>query len=132
MENLKIKLATGKIITIEAFHFTKTYGGLLTGEPSKEINEEIIKNISYPKNWGQRRAVFDRKDWYLSNEVLKPITYSAWLMAESIDDKEKQYDGSSIIVIWIDDEPKGKDIEEIIVSGIGLFDWEKFAENYQF
>ncbi|HQZ25180.1 MAG TPA: hypothetical protein PLD18_07750, partial [Flavobacterium sp.] len=91
MENLKIKLATGKIVTIEAFHFTKTYGGLI-GNPSKEINQEIIKNISYPKNWGQRRAVFDRKDWYLSSEVLKPIIYSAWLTAESIGGKEKHND----------------------------------------
>lgn len=125
-----IKLATGKVVTIEAFHFTSTYGWMLIGKPSKEINEEIIKNISYPKNWGQRKAVLDRKNWYLSNDVLKPIVYSAWLTAESIDDKGKKYDGSSLIVTWIDDEPKDKTTKELIVSGIGLLDWEKFAQNY--
>lgn len=130
MGNLKIKLATGKVVKLEAFHLTKTYGGLMLGHPTIEINKDIVRNISYPKSWGLRKSVYDRTNWYLSKEVLKPITYCAWLTAESIDDQEDIFDGSELIVIFIGNEPNNKTIEEVIVSGLGMFEWEKFAENF--
>lgn len=131
MGNLKIKLATGKVVKLEAFHLTKTYGGLMLGHPTIEINKDIIRNISYPKSWGLRKSVYDRTNWYLSKEILRPTTYCAWLTsAESIDDKEKKFDGSELIVIWIGNEPNNETIEELIVSGLGMFEWEKYATNF--
>ena len=132
MENIKIKLASGKNVTLESFHMTKTYAGLFAGETTKEMNEKIINNFSSQKNWGARKSYIEKSNMYLSEDVLKPLIYSASLSAKPINDKGKQFDGSSIIVIWFGDNIKDKNIEELIVSGIGKFDWDENAENYQF
>lgn len=130
MENLKIKLASGKIVTLEAFHMSRTYGCLITGKPNKEINTDIINNISYPSNWGKRKAVFNKSDLYISEDVLKPIVYSAWLSSKSINDKDNQFDGSDIVVIWFGDSLKGESIDKLIVSILEELDWDKNAENF--
>lgn len=132
MKNLKIKLASGKNVTLEAFHMTTTYEGLLAGEPAKEMNEKIIDNLSYPKNWGVRKSYIEKSNMYLSEDVLKPLVFSAWLSAKPINDKEKKFDGSEIIVMWLGDTIKDKNIEKLIVSGLGHFDWDKHANNFQF
>jgi hypothetical protein len=130
MKNLNIKLATGKIVTLESFNISTTYGGMLVGNPSKEDNIELVNNISYPKDWGTRKAVFNKSDLYISDDVLKPLVFSAWLSAEAINDKENQFDGSHIIVIWLGDTIKGKTLDELIVLGLENFDWNKHAENF--
>ena len=132
MKNQNIKLATGKIVTLEAFNMSKTYRGWIVGSPSKEDNIEVINNIYYPKDWGNRKSYVEKSKMLLSENILKPIIYSAWLSAKSINDKEKQFDGSEIIVIWLGETIKDKNIEELIVSGLGHFDWDKHASNFQF
>lgn len=132
MENIKIKLASGKIVTLESFHMCKTYSGLITGEPTEEINIEIINNISYPKNWGTRKSFIKKSTMYLSKDILNPVVFSVWLSANPVNDRKNQFDGSSVILTWLTDNLKGKNIEEIIVSGIITFDWDKHAENFQF
>jgi hypothetical protein len=131
MKNIKIKLAIGKTVMLEAFHMSNTYAGMIVGKPSAEYNNEIIENISYPKDWGARKYYVAKSDIYLKEGVLKPIVYSAWLSAKSINDKERQFDGSSIVVIWLGDTIKSYTIEELIVFGLGKFDWDREAENYQ-
>ena len=132
MKSLKIKLASGKNVTLESFHITKTYAGLLAGEPTKEMNEKIIDNLNYPKNLGATKSYIEKSNMYLSEVILKPLVFSARLSAEPINDKEKQFDGSEINVIWLGESIKGKSIEELIVSGLGHFDWDKHADNFQF
>ena len=41
-ENMEIKLQTGRIVQVEAFNLSTTYGSLLVGEPNEEINNSII------------------------------------------------------------------------------------------
>lgn len=132
MGQLKIKLASGKNVTLESFHMTTTYAGLLAGEPTIEMNEKIINNFSSPKNWGARKSYIEKSSMYLSEDVLKPLLFSARLSAKPINDKEKQFDGSEIIVIWLGETIKDKNFEELIVSGLGHFDWDKHANNFQF
>lgn len=47
---MKIKLKTGKIVEVEAFNMSRTYGGLLIGEPDEAMNDSIIGLISYSKD----------------------------------------------------------------------------------
>lgn len=132
MKNLNIKLATGKTVTLEAFHMTTTYGGMIVGRPSKEDNIEVINNISYPKDWGVRKSYIEKSNMYLSQDTLKPLVYSAWLSAEAINDKGNQFNGSDIIVIWFGDKELNKSIKGIIVDGLRMLDWDKHAENFNF
>lgn len=132
MGQLKIKLVSGKNVTLEAFQMSLTYSGLLAGEPTQEMNEKIINNFSSPKKWGGKKTYIEKTNMYRSENVLKPIIYSAWLSAKPINDKEKQFDGSDIVVVWFGNEKLNKSIKRIIVDGLGMFDWDNYAENYQF
>jgi hypothetical protein len=129
---MKIKLNTGKTVSLEAFHQTQTYSGLLVGTPSKASNDILIEKINYPKDWGNQTCILNKSDLYVSENILKPIIYCAWLSAEPIENKNNQYDGSSVVVIWIGNEHLDKSIQEIIVDGIGNFVWDKYASNFQF
>lgn len=130
---MKIKLQSGKKVYIEAFHCTPTYSGLLVGNPNKELNERLLQQISSPVEWGQRKTLLKKSDLYVSNDVLKPIIYSVWLSStESIKSHGNEFEGSDIILIWLEDENLDISIKDNIKYGIGLFDWDKNAENYQF
>jgi hypothetical protein len=128
---MKIKLQSGKEVYVEAFHCTPTYAGLILGSPTKESNEKLLKQISSPVGWGQRKTLLKKSDLYVSKDVLKPIIYSVWLSSEPVNDADNKYDGSNLILIWLGDENKEITIHDLIILGIGLFDWEKYAENYQ-
>jgi hypothetical protein len=129
MENIKIKLSSGKIVTLEAFNMSMTYAGLLVGEPNNEMNDSIISQISYPTNWGTRKAVLNKTDMYTSKNVLKPIIYSVWLTASAV---LKINDGSSMVLIWFGENSTDKSIQEIIIKGVGGFDWNKHAESFEY
>lgn len=128
---MKIKLKTGRVIQVEAFNMSKTYGGLLVGEPDETMNDRIIDLISYSKEWGNHKTLLNTKNMYVSKDVLKSVIYSAWLDSEPINDLENYYDGSEIVVSWFGEEQIKKSIKEIIEAGLSDFDYEKHAVNYQ-
>ena len=129
---MKIKLNSGKEVYVEAFHCTPTYAGLILGSPTKESNEKLLKQISSPVGWGQRKTLLKKSDLYVSKDVLKPIIYSVWLSSEPINKEGDEFEGSNIILIWLEDENLDMTIKDNISYGIGLFDWDKNAENFNF
>lgn len=129
---MKIELIGGKKVNLEGFNVEPTFAGLLVGIPTQESKQLLIKSIKPPTQWGQRATLFKKSDLYASKNVLNPMIYSAWLSSpEPINDKDNEYDGSNLILIWLGDENKEMTLEDLIVYGIGLFDWDKNAENYQ-
>jgi hypothetical protein len=128
---MNIELIGGKKVTLEGFNVEPTYAGLLVGIPTKESNQQLIKSIKPPIQWGQRATLFKKSDLYASKNVLNPIIYSAWLSAEPINDEDNKFDGSNLILIWLGDEHEKMNIHDLIIYGIGLFDWDKKAENFQ-
>lgn len=132
MENIKIKLGEREI-TIEKFHFSRTYTGLIIGYPNKVINDKIISDYESSLNIGNRKSIFIVKDEdYINDEVMKPVIYSAWLDSDPVNDKENQYDGSWIVVSWFGEEQIEKSIKEIIEDGLSHFYYDEYAVNYQF
>jgi hypothetical protein len=129
---MEIKLPTGRIVEVEAFNMSQTYGGLLVGEPNEAMNDSIIGLISYSKDWGNRKALLNKEDMYVSKNVLKPIIYSVWLTSSVVPEKSKINDASSIVVLWFGVESEDKSIRDIITDGIGNIDWDKNAENIQY
>lgn len=129
---MEIKLQTGRIVQVEAFCMSRTYGGLLVGEPNEAMNDGIIGLISYSKDWGNRKALLNKKDIYISKNVLKPIIYSAWLTSDVVPEESEINDSSTIVLLWFGEEPNNKSIHEIIKEEISNFDWDKRAENIQF
>lgn len=126
---MNIKLNTGKTVTLESFNMSSTYGGLLIGEPNEAMNDGIIGLITQSKEWGNRKVLLKKKNRYRSKDVLKPIVYKVWLTADAVPSNSKEKDASSIVLIWFGECELKKSIQEIIIEGVGNFDWDSNAEN---
>lgn len=127
----KIKLGKREF-TIEGFHFSRTYSGLIIGSPNKVINDKIISDYESSLNVGNRKSVFVLNDKdYITDEVLKPVIYTAWLDSDPVNDKKNQYDGSWIVVSWFGEEQIEKSIKEIVEDRLVDFNYDEYALNYQ-
>jgi hypothetical protein len=129
---MEIKLKTGKIVRVESFIMSSTYGGVLVGKPNKNMNDEIISFMTHSNDFGKRKVLIKKQNRYSSKDVLKPIVYKVLLMSEPIANGSKTADASSIVLVWFGDANTDKSISEIIVEGVGNFDWDSNAENINF
>ena len=129
MNYRQIKLANGKIVTIEEFKMQFVYDGMLLGQPNKEVNGKIISNFINSFNSNKIYMIMD--DAYVTEDRLKPILFSALLASEPINDKEGIYDGSYLNIAWFGDDFKSNTIDEMIMN-LKNFDYDKEADNYEF
>ena len=129
MNYRQIKLANGKIVTIDDFKMRFVYNGILLGQPNKEVNGKIIAN--FIKSFNSNKVFMIMNDAYVTEDRLKPILFSALLASEPINDKEGIYDGSYLNIAWFGDDFKSNTIDEMIMN-LKNFDYDKEADNYQF
>ena len=129
MNYRQIKLTNGKIVTLEDFRMQFVYDGILLGKPSKELNEKLIAN--FVKTFNSNKVLVLLEDAYVSEELLKPILFSAQLVSGPVNDKEGLYDGSYLNIVWFGDDFKNTTIEKMI-KDLKNFDYEKEAQNYEF
>jgi hypothetical protein len=128
MNYREIKLANGKIVTLERFKMEFIYDGILVGKPNKEMNDRIISDAI--KKYNQNKVLVLMDDAYTSEDLLKPIMITAELTSVPINDNEEIYDGSYINVIWFSNDFKTSTIEKMI--GNLRLDFDKEALNFQF
>lgn len=126
---MEIKLKTGKVVSLETFSMSMTYGGLLVGKPDEAMNDGIIGQITHSKELGNKKVFIKKIDQYSSKNVLKPIIYTVWLTADAVPTGSDIKDASSIVLIWFGETNPDKSINEIIAEGVGNFDWDSNAEN---
>ena len=129
MNYRQIKLANGKIVTIDDFKMRFVYDGILLGQPNKEVNGKIISN--FIKSFNSNKVFMIMNDAYVTEDRLKPIFFSALLASEPINDKEGIYDGSYLNIAWFGDDFKSNTIDEMIMN-LKNFDYDKEADNYEF
>lgn len=127
---MQVQLNCGRDIRIDGFQLGYTYGGLLEGIPNKRMNENIFQRTSYPLNWGERKVLKIKPNKDDFNTALKACYYSVWL--HSNDPIDTRYHGSELVVIWFDERPNNRTIEEIILSGIKDIDWLNNAEDFEY
>jgi hypothetical protein len=105
---MKIILQSGKEVFVEAYNNCQTYAGLLYGSPNNELNENIIKHLKYPSEWGEKVYIIKNFDMYVSDDILKPIINCASLSSKPIDLERETLSRSEIIVIWFSVEQPEK------------------------
>ena len=128
MNYREIKLANGKVVTLERFKMEFIYDGILVGKPNKEMNDRIISDAI--KKFNQNKVLVLMDNAYTSEDLLKPIMITAELTSVPINDNEEIYDGSYINVIWFSNDFKTSTIEKMIANL--KFDYEDEAKNYEF
>ena len=127
---IRIKLNCGRKVKVDGFEFGYTYGGLLEGSPNESMNKNIFERTKYPSSWGQRKVLKIKPEKSEFKNGLKPSHYSVWL--SSNDPIDPDYHGSELVVIWFDQLPNGKTIEEIIENGIQNINWNKNAQDFEY
>ena len=128
MNYREIKLADGKIVTLERFKMEFIYDGILVGKPNKEINNRIISDAI--KEFKQNKVLVLMDDAYTSEDILKPIMITAGLTSQPINDNDEMFDGSYLNIIWFSNDFKTNSIDKMIANL--KFDYEDDAMNYQF
>lgn len=121
---------TGRKLSLESFHFDRTYASLVYGSPNLRINTGIIERATYPTNWGKESA-FKKiiPDEDLIQKELPNTVYCASFISDAPD---SQHCGSSLIILWYDDEPGIRTIKEVLLPVLGKIDWEKDAQNFDY
>jgi hypothetical protein len=128
MNYRQIKLAIGKVVTLERFEMSFTYDGLLLGRPNKELNDRIIEDTI--KKYNKNKVVVLTDDAYVSDDRLKPIMFKVELTSQRINNNEELYDGSYLNVVWFGSGFKTHTIEKML-SDLKGFNFDLEAENYQ-
>ncbi len=127
---MRIKLKCGREVKVDGFEFGFTYGGLLEGSPNERMNNNIFERTNYSTNWGPRKVLKIRPEINEFKNGLKPAHYSVWL--NSNDPINPKFHGSELVVIWFDEKPNGKTVEEIIQKGVQNIDWDKNARDFEY
>ena len=92
MNYREIKLANGKVVTLERFKMEFIYDGILVGQPNKEMNDRIISDAI--KKFNQNKVLVLMNDAYTSEDLLKPIMITVGLTSQPINDNDEMFDGS--------------------------------------
>jgi hypothetical protein len=122
------KLKCGTMVIIEEIQISQTYGEVIGGD-NIESNIYLYDKLSAPKSWGQRKTVFNKKDFDL-NQEWQFYTVNVWLTGEAINDSKGVFDGSEVVVLFTVDSIMDKTIKEIILENLLDFDYKSKAENY--
>lgn len=123
-QNLSFSLHSGRIVRLEGFYFGITYSGLFQGIVNDELNEEFFEELSYPKNWGERKVLKIRPEDSEFSTILKPYYCAVWLSSDPIVDG----DSSELVIIWLTDQ-NDLPILDLIRDGVKGFDWNQEAED---
>jgi len=126
MNYREIKLHNGRIVTLENFKMEFIYDGILVG---KLDNKRVISDVL--KKFNQNKVLLLMDDAYVSEEVLKPIMFTAQLTSDPINDNEDIFDGSYLNIVWFSNDFKTDTIEKMIMNIKG-FNFDDEAKNYQF
>ena len=63
----KFRLKCGTVVSVEEIQISQTYGEVIAGD-NIDSNIFLYDKLSAPKSWGQRKTVFNKKDFDLNEE----------------------------------------------------------------
>jgi hypothetical protein len=124
----KFRLKCGTMVIIEEIQISQTYGEVIGGD-NIDSNIYLYDKLSAPKNWGERKTVFNKKDFDLNREW-QCYTVNVWLTSEAINDSKGIFDGSQTVILFTTDSILDKTIKDIIFEKLVDFNYKSHAENY--
>ena len=146
---MRVNLSDNRTVTIDSFYVTRTYGGLLQGMPTRDLNTTLIESAKkkLEKLWGTGRKIHvlnptvkpvqpppgpDIGGFYRPGasepEMLPKFQCHAWLDSASI---SKEADGSHVFLIWWTDEVEAFSVPGLVLEAFRGVKWEDAAEDYE-
>jgi hypothetical protein len=129
-----VKLSSGQIVHVDAFHLARTYAGLLVGKPTADLNERVLRQeaAAVQRRWGQRPMYLvppavDQSE--PDHPRLPDFMLSASLYSHT--PAEPGNHGSELVVIWLRPEPGDEPLDEVIAAGVREVPWSLFAGDFQ-
>ena len=130
---LNLTLDCGRNVTLDAFDYSRTYAGLLEGQPDAEVNARIIEYslAEAATMWGPRHThlippeVDFRKPEHPS---LPPVLLRAWLICYNSIKSES--DGSELVVVWFTADCHTEPIVDVIFRAVRGLAWEQLATDF--
>jgi hypothetical protein len=128
---LSLTLDCGRRVMLDAFEYSRTYGGLLEGLPNAEINSRIIEGALAERSWGLRKTHLippevDTRD--PRHPELPPALLRAWVWCN--DPINPAFMGSSLVVVWFAHECHADTIADVVFRAIRGLPWEQLAEDF--
>ncbi len=132
-DNMFMKLDCGRWVSIHAFEYSYTYGGLVEGRPNAKLNAWLIEAAvaAASKSWGPRKthlippAVDDRNP---KHPLLPPTCLRAWLTCDV--PINHGFMGSSLVVVWFADECYAEPIFDVVFRAVRGLPWEELAQDF--
>jgi hypothetical protein len=129
---VSFQLKTGRKVSVESAHIQETYGGLLEGYPTEELNLETLENAKSMMRgcWGPRPTHIIPATLLLEHgaEFLPPWLCMVWLTSLTPIDKDSM--GSELVVIWFVPDACSVPLLQLISTAVMELDWESLASDF--
>ena len=130
---LDVRLDCGQSVSVEAFMYDLTYGGLIEGAPNESLNIMIMERalIRHEALWGERQTYMIPPAMDVSDPAhptLPRLNLHVWLTcAEPI---TPMFDGSQLVVTWFVGECHTQPLAKVISSAIQHLPWKHLARDF--
>jgi hypothetical protein len=132
---LIMKLDCGRQVSLDAFNYGRTYGGLMLGRPNAKLNAWTIEAevAAASKSWGPRKthlippAVDDRDP---KHPLLPPTCLWAWLTCPC--PIKPTFQASELVVVWFADECHAEPIADVVFRAVRGLPWEELAQDFNY
>lgn len=132
MKTKRLHLACGHVIEVIAINIKRTYGEIIESSPNYMDNEYVRDKLDFPIEWGVRKAIYADKHFHYNKEAYRPYIVCMWFSShKSVNDPNKEYDGSEVVVMWTINDIINFSVENLMSIGLKEFDWEKYAKNFK-
>ena len=103
---------------------------LLEGRINKDYNVRLFKSLTYPKDWGDRKAYKIPPSEEDFNSYLKGAIISVWLTSEV--PIQRKNSGSELIISWCDDFPLEESLLRFFQNTLKDIHWTEIAEDFNY
>lgn len=113
---------------VEAFSMSRTYGGLLAGKITRELNLDYVSRLRSPKNWGDRKLTVIPPSEKELDRYLPEFECFVWITKYNDTNTLDSPDGTQAFIAWFDDG-KG-DLENKLKTTLSKLDWSQCSQEF--
>jgi len=131
LEKVEIVLQSNRVVTVESLFMHRTYWCLLGGyTDSIHTNKNVYGNLKPPTEWGSVKTFEIKPPLTDFQKGLKSFCF--FVLLQSTEPLNKEYDGSTLAVMWIDNFKKDEPLFDYIESKIKNIKWDSYAGDFNY